>query len=43
MVFNLPKTLDSITESDLHAAASKYLVNDNLTVLNVVKENKPNK
>ena len=43
MVFNLPKTLDSITESDLHAAASKYLVNNNLTVLNVVKENKPNK
>lgn len=43
MVFNLPKILDSITESDLHAAASKYLVNDNLTVLNVVKANKPNK
>ena len=40
MVFALPKTLATISESDLHAVANTYLVKDNLTVLNVVSDKK---
>lgn len=36
LVYDLPTIYDTISEQDLHAAAQKYLVKDNLTVLNVV-------
>ena len=38
MIYDLPKIFDTINEQDLHAVASKYLVKDNLTVLNVISD-----
>lgn len=38
VIYDLPKTFDSITEKDLHDVAKQYLVKNNLTILNVVSE-----
>lgn len=40
LIYDLPTIYGSITEQDLHEVAKKYLVKDNLTVLNVVSDAK---
>lgn len=39
MIYDLPNIFDTINEKDLHDVAKKYLVKENMTVLNVVGEN----
>lgn len=37
-IYRLPTIIDTLSEADLHQAASQYLTQDNLTILNVVSD-----
>lgn len=40
LIYEFPKVYDTISEQDLHDVAKKYLVKENLTLLNVVSDKK---
>lgn len=43
MIYQLPTIFDKIAEKDIQKVAKKFLIHDNLTVLNVVSDKKVDK